>query len=142
MPTTSEPARRSLRLGPPDEPAVAARCRDFCRAALADLGWPEGPSRAERDRAVEDVLLVVSEAVTNACRHAGGPTELVVRCVRAGGVRVEVTDHSSRVPRACPPGAPGSPGGHGLAVITRLTRAWGTLPRAGGKCVWMEIGEP
>ncbi|MER8235088.1 ATP-binding protein [Streptomyces sp. NPDC094049] len=138
---------RAGRLVLGDRGAVAARCRDFCRAVLADWDWPGparpgGPTREERALALEDVLLVVSEAVTNACLHAGGPTDLVVRPAPEGGVRIEVGDRSGRVPRTRPRDAPGRPGGNGLVVIDRLTRAWGAIPREGGKYVWMEIAAP
>ncbi|MFF0274069.1 ATP-binding protein [Streptomyces sp. NPDC004330] len=147
--------------------SVVARCRDFCRVALGDWDWPGTPrdtglTAEERDLAIEDVLLIVSEAVTNACLHAGGPTELVVRLVpadpprgdgdgaapSAGNLRIEVHDRSSRVPAFRPRGAPGQPGGNGLIVIDRLARAWGTVPRAEGgtgelgKAFWMEVAPP
>ncbi|GGZ95698.1 ATPase [Streptomyces subrutilus] len=114
---------------------VVARCRDFTRLALADWGWPGGPE------AVEDVLLLVSEVVTNACLHAGGPRELVLRH-GAGGLRVELSDDSPELPHRRPPGNRALPGGHGLIVVERLARSWGAEPFAGerpGKTVWLEI---
>ncbi|WP_329275715.1 ATP-binding protein [Streptomyces sp. NBC_00691] len=147
--------------------SVVARCRDFCRVALADWDWPGTPegtglTEVERDLAIEDVLLVVSEAVTNACLHAGGPTELVIRLVpvepagddaesdappgartgTAGDLRIEVNDGSGGIPALRPRGAPGQPGGNGLIVIDRLTRAWGAVPQETGKAFWMEVAAP
>ncbi|MFD3994431.1 ATP-binding protein [Streptomyces sp. NPDC058548] len=147
--------------------SVVARCRDFCRVALTDWDWPGPPedtglTEEERDLAVEDVLLVVSEAVTNACLHAGGPTELVIRLApaepggdgaeraaptraptgSAGDLRIEVSDRSSRIPDFRPRGAPGQPGGNGLIVIDRLARAWGAVPGETGKSFWMEVATP
>ncbi|MDX2560797.1 ATP-binding protein [Streptomyces sp. TX20-6-3] len=135
--------------------SVVARCRDFCRVALTDWDWPGRPegsglTQEERDLAVEDVLLVVSEAVTNASLHAGGPTELVIRLApaqpaatgTAGDLRIEVSDRSNRVPDFRPRGAPGQPGGNGLRVIDRLTRAWGAVPVETGKSFWMEVATP
>ncbi|MFJ2932606.1 ATP-binding protein [Streptomyces sp. NPDC087219] len=135
--------------------SVVARCRDFCRVALTDWNWPGPPedtglTQEERDLAIEDVLLVVSEAVTNASLHAGGPTELVIRLApadpaatgTAGDLRIEVSDRSSRVPDFRPRGAPGQPGGNGLRVIDRLTRAWGAVPGETGKSFWMEVATP
>ncbi|WP_063992016.1 MULTISPECIES: ATP-binding protein [unclassified Streptomyces] len=154
----SEPAgtnSRTRRLGLRGAESVVARCRDFCREALTDWDWPAAPPSAvltveERQIAVEDVLLLVSEAVTNACLHAGGPTELVIRLVPAEpgtpdaavGVRIEVSDRSSGVPRLRPRGAPGRPGGNGLIVIDRLAHAWGVAARDGGKSVWMDVVAP
>ncbi|WP_435971612.1 ATP-binding protein [Streptomyces sp. Qhu_M48] len=154
----SEPVRsrgQIRRLGLRSAEAVVARCRDFCHVALVDWGWP-APAGAteltdeEREYAVEDVLLVVSEAVTNACLHAGGPTELVVRLVPTepggtgvvGDLRIEVSDPSGEVPAIRPRGAPGQPGGNGLIVIDRLTRAWGAVTTETGKSVWMDIPAP
>ncbi|MFE5941738.1 ATP-binding protein [Streptomyces sp. NPDC056480] len=147
--------------------SVVARCRDFCRVALSDWDWPGTPedtglTEEERDLAIEDVLLVVSEAVTNACLHAGGPTELVVRLApaeprgdaaesgtparaatgTAGDLRIEVSDRSDRIPDFRPRGAPGQPGGNGLRVIDRLVRAWGAVPGETGKSFWMEVAAP
>ncbi|MEU4080028.1 ATP-binding protein [Streptomyces venezuelae] len=155
----SEPIRvrgQIRRLGLPSGESVVARCRDFCRVALEDWDWPGSPGTtgltpAERELAIEDVLLVVSEAVTNACLHAGGPTELVIRLAPAdprrpadvaGDLRIEVSDRSSRTPAFRPHGAPGTPGGNGLIVIDRLTRAWGAVTTEAGKSVWMEVATP
>ncbi|MFE7131225.1 ATP-binding protein [Streptomyces sp. NPDC057638] len=84
-----------------------------------------------------DVLLVVSELVTNACLHAGGPTGLVLRQL-SDGVRVEVADRSPEPPRVRARDA-GRPGGHGLVVLERLARSWGWAPTADGKAVWAEL---
>ncbi|MFH9728078.1 ATP-binding protein [Streptomyces sp. NPDC017254] len=154
----SEPVRsrgQIRRLGLRSGGSVVARCRDFCRVALTDWDWPgpqesSGLTAEERELAVEDVLLVVSEAVTNACLHAGGPTELVIRLAptgppdtgAAGDLRIEVSDRSSRVPGFRPRGAPGQPGGNGLIVIDRLARAWGAVVTEEGKSVWMELAAP
>lgn len=101
----SEPIRvrgQIRRLGLPSGESVVARCRDFCRVALEDWDWPGSPGTtgltpAERELAIEDVLLVVSEAVTNACLHAGGPTELVIRLAPADPRRPAEVDRKSVV---------------------------------------------
>lgn len=114
---------------------VVSRCRDFTRKALADWAWPGGAESAE------DVLLLVSEVVTNACLHAGGPRELVLRH-NAERLRIEVSDDSPEVPRRRLPGDRSLPGGHGLIVVERLVRNWGAQPFADGqpgKTVWLEI---
>lgn len=113
---------------------VVTRCRDFTRHALADWRWPAG------HEAEEDVLLLVSEVVTNACLHAGGPRELVLRH-GPGGLRVEVTDDSQEPPSPRPPER-GRPGGHGLVLLQRLARAWGYAPMPPGKTVWLEVPAP
>ncbi|MFJ4872128.1 ATP-binding protein [Streptomyces sp. NPDC088757] len=119
---------------------VVSRCRDFTAEALADWGWLPARSEAGEER-VEDVLLLVSEVVTNACLHAGGPEEFVLRNGREG-LRVEVADASSEPPRVRAPRSPALPGGHGLMVLDRLAGAWGYEARgsgAPGKVVWLEV---
>ncbi|WP_324290508.1 ATP-binding protein [Streptomyces sp. H27-H5] len=117
---------------------VVTRCRDFTRQALADWQWT-------RDQdAVDDVLLLVSEVVTNACLHAGGPRELVLRHA-PGRLRVEVSDDNPEPPRRRVSGDRGRPGGHGLVVLERLARSWGAQPSGGagvGKTVWLEVPGP
>ncbi|WP_329619561.1 ATP-binding protein [Streptomyces sp. NBC_01255] len=122
---------------------VVSRCRDFTVEALADWGWIPAESEEAGER-VEDVLLLVSEVVTNACLHAGGPEELVLR--HGGGrLRVEVADASAEHPRALVGRSPALPGGHGLMVLERLAGAWGSEengPGGVGKVVWVEVGHP
>src|SRR5437870_5042531 len=67
---------------------AVARARDFAREALHDWGWLPAAT-ADQRAAAEDVLLVVSELVTNACLHAEGPEELRLRCA-AKVLRLEV----------------------------------------------------
>jgi anti-sigma regulatory factor (Ser/Thr protein kinase) len=125
------------RLVPGRGPGAVGRCRDFVRASLTDHGWLEDAD-AVRGAVVEDVLLMTSELVTNACLYAGGPIELVVAHARRGRVRVEVVDASPRAPGMRPPATPARPGGHGLRVVQRLACRWGSEARSGGKVVWFE----
>ncbi|MCX4825489.1 ATP-binding protein [Streptomyces sp. NBC_01142] len=119
---------------------VVSRCRNFSREALADWHWTPAVDE-EHQAVVDDVLLLVSEVVTNACQHAGGPTELVLNCTDER-LRIEVTDGSPEHPRPRPPGELALPGGHGLIVFDRLSRSWGTTPRGDGKTVWLEVPSP
>lgn len=118
---------------------VVTRCRDFTARALADWGWTTAARQEDRERA-DDVLLLVSEVVTNACLHAGGPRELVLRH-EDGRLRVEVTDDSPVAP-VRRPRAPSLPGGHGLMVLDRLAGEWGSMPLGTGKAVWLEVVLP
>ncbi|GAA2152663.1 hypothetical protein GCM10009760_49570 [Kitasatospora kazusensis] len=92
------------------------RCRDFSRQALLDWHWL--PARdEERQALVEDLLLMVSELVTNACLHApGGPAELRLSW---DGTRLwaGASDDSPVPPRLSPHPDPARPGGHGLGDI-------------------------
>jgi anti-sigma regulatory factor (Ser/Thr protein kinase) len=86
----------------------------------------------------EDVLLVVSELVTNAVRHTREESTLYLTLGR-GVIWIEVEDHSQILPQ---PRTGGSTGGWGLGLVQRLTSAWGALPQPGGKTVWCEMRLP
>jgi anti-sigma regulatory factor (Ser/Thr protein kinase) len=94
-----------------------------------------------RERA-DDVLLCVSELVTNALLHGVPPGRgfLLRLLPHADGVRVEVHDSGDGVPTV--PLAPGGPeeneGGRGLLLVTELADKWGVGERAPGETVWFE----
>ncbi|WP_307806626.1 ATP-binding protein, partial [Streptomyces sp. FH025] len=117
------------------------RSREFSEEALRSWQWI--PTADDEQHALaEDVLLMVSELITNACLHApGGPRELRLNWDGAR-LRVEVTDASPVPPRLRPYADPGRPGGHGLRVVDRLARDWGCLPEGTGKLVWLEVPSP
>ncbi|MFI1393558.1 ATP-binding protein [Streptomyces sp. NPDC020681] len=117
---------------------VVSRCRDFTAEALADWGWT--PAAGENGARVEDVLLLVSELVTNACLHAGGPDELVLHH-DVDRLRIEVADSSPEHPRRRPREV-SLPGGHGLIVLERLSQSWGWTAKDEGKVVWVEVAVP
>jgi anti-sigma regulatory factor (Ser/Thr protein kinase) len=126
----------------PDETGIVPRARDFTRQALRDWGWL--PARSEdRTAAAEDVLLVVSELVTNACLHAGGPEEVRLR-LSAKAVRLEVADGGPGEPAPRTPHQAGRPGGHGMFIVQRLCLDWGVIRHADrvGKTVWAELAAP
>src|SRR5881392_1942893 len=75
---------------------IVPLARDFTRDALYAWGWLPAAS-ADRRAAAEDVLLVVSELVTNACLHAEGPDELVVSPYNKV-LRLEVSDRGAGQP--------------------------------------------
>ncbi|MEU1283369.1 ATP-binding protein [Kitasatospora sp. NPDC005856] len=117
------------------------RSRDFSRRALVSWHWLPAVDE-DRLTAAEDVLLMVSELVTNACLHApGGPREVRLHWDGAR-LRVEVADASPVPPRLRPSAEAGRPGGHGLRVVDRLAAAWGSRPEDGGKLVWLEVPRP
>ncbi|MFJ3901629.1 ATP-binding protein [Streptomyces sp. NPDC090025] len=119
---------------------AVTRCRDFTAAALTDWGWLPAATTEDQERA-DDVLLMVSELVTNACLHTDGPERLVLRHTPATGLfRAEVHDPSPTHPRAKTSRSPALPGGHGLMVLGRLAGAWGSEAKpdgAPGKVVWL-----
>ena len=85
-----------------------------------------------------DVLLVVSELVSNAVLHGEGEVKLVVSCEPAH-VRVEVTDDGGGLVEPAAEG--GARGGFGLQIVAVLADDWG-VEAAGpdGKTVWALLG--
>lgn len=125
-----------------------------------DVAWrlPCGPRSVSRARALlaeqarawkvpdepaATAVLLLSELMTNAVRHARVPVgrEIVTRCVLGGDLfRVEVIDANAAPP--CPRAAgPDDESGRGLALVEALSDAWGANPRPYGigKTVWFEL---
>jgi anti-sigma regulatory factor (Ser/Thr protein kinase) len=111
----------------PRERGSLARARRLTREALTDWRLPE----ADYGHA----LLLVSELVTNAHRHAGGDAELELTPA-ADGILLAVED-SSTVPPVLH--EPGPAGGFGLHLVARLSDAWGVDTAPGGKRVWARL---
>ncbi|WP_299542131.1 ATP-binding protein [uncultured Streptomyces sp.] len=142
---SADPAERQWRrLSLREATGVVPAARDFARQALHDWGWLPAES-ADRRAAAEDVLLVVSELVTNACLHAEGPEELRLgRTPHSKVLRVEVADRGAGEPSPRTPHRAGRPGGHGMFIVQRLCLDWGVerTPGETGKTVWAELAAP
>ncbi|MEV6717376.1 ATP-binding protein [Lentzea sp. NPDC051208] len=114
----------------PDGDLSVAEDRRRLRDALADVD----------EARVGDALLIMTELVENAYRHADGPRRLCVRLVRERSViRIEVEDGSpARLPvlgrhshTECD--------GAGLVIVNRLSTHWGCRRRTVAKTVWAEV---
>ncbi|MEU0848940.1 ATP-binding protein [Streptomyces flaveolus] len=134
--------RQVRRLSFDDQSGVVPLARDFTREALYAWGWLPSAT-ADQRAAAEDVLLVVSELVTNACLHAEGPDELSITCDKKV-IRLEVSDRGAGQPAPRTPHRAGRPGGHGMFIVQRLCLDWGVVrtPGVAGKRVWAELGAP
>lgn len=81
----------------------------------------------------DDMLLIVSELVTNAIRHgrplATDGTVHVDWTVTDRGVGIEVTDGGDGLPRAATQSDQGE-GGRGLAIVDALATRWGVAHAA------------
>ncbi|MBT2482746.1 ATP-binding protein [Streptomyces sp. ISL-94] len=114
-----------------------ARCVPLARTELRKALQNWGLSELEGD-----ALLVVSELVTNAVRHAVAPMdrEIETRYVRLpGGLRIEVHDVCAGRPEARVPDI-GADGGRGLFLVSALADRWAVGERLGpGKRVWAEL---
>ncbi|MEU6313336.1 ATP-binding protein [Streptomyces sp. NPDC047014] len=103
----------------------SAQARESARRVLAEA--EASPELVER------VLMVVSELVANAHRHAGGVTGFQVS-VRDGRITVMVSDRSPLPPRLRPR-SPQSPGGFGWRMVKTLAPETFVRFHRGGKTV-------
>ncbi|MFD9305639.1 ATP-binding protein [Streptomyces sp. NPDC060048] len=101
-------------------------------AAVAFLSHHAPPARRTFH---DDVLLVVSELVTNAVRHAPGPLTLELGLI-AGGIEITVGDTSSRPPRSR---TPDRTGGRGWTIVQTLAHRVRVVPGHDGKTVHAEL---
>ncbi|MEU7236722.1 SpoIIE family protein phosphatase [Streptomyces chrestomyceticus] len=85
----------------------------------------------------DTALLLSSELMTNAVRHARGPLTLRV-WYSARELGVEVVDGSTPRPRARLADT-AEENGRGLMLVEALADAWGTRPGAVGKTVWFTL---
>ena len=110
---------------------------DLKSAREARLFVDELLARWDAGEAIDTVVLLVSELVTNAVLHAGSDVELSVRLL-PDAVRVEVVDTSPVIPS--PKDADDTDtSGRGLAIMDAMASAWGIAPLPDGKCVWFEV---
>ncbi|MFJ3244050.1 ATP-binding protein [Streptomyces sp. NPDC094154] len=91
----------------------------------------------------ETAVLLLSELMTNAYRHAKAPgREIRARCVLSeeGRLRVSVTDANDTLPTPRE-ASPEDESGRGLALVEALADDWGAEHRPGGigKTVWFEL---
>jgi len=89
---------------------------------------------------LDDVVVLTSELVTNAVRHAGAgadDTIVVHLAISADCLRVEVCDQGPgfKPPAVLRPRSEG--GGNGLILVERLSSSWG-VAGDDGTCVWFE----
>lgn len=99
----------------------------FSRSHLA-------PLKAELEPRFDDVILVVSELVSNSVRH-GGSNDINVRVTaRAGRIRVEVTDDGPGFEADDPRGD-----GLGLNIVEKVSDSWGMQNGRQKFTVWAEF---
>ncbi|MGE7438856.1 MULTISPECIES: ATP-binding protein [Kitasatospora] len=101
---------------------------------FAELAAKAGPRF--RDETRGDVLLVIAELVSNACRHAPGPCRLLVAPAGDGTIEVAVEDTSRELLATASP-----PAGYGLVVVTGLCRGVHVLRTPQGKIVQATVLE-
>ncbi|MFJ2090429.1 ATP-binding protein [Streptomyces sp. NPDC087901] len=128
----------------PHGPAGVGQARHRMREQLRSHGVS--------DSVVDDAVLILSELLSNACRHGrplglhtdvgDGDVRAAWRVDRAGGLTVEVTDGGG--PTRPVPATPSvtARGGRGLNIISALAEEWGVRDDSSGEVtVWVLVNE-
>jgi anti-sigma regulatory factor (Ser/Thr protein kinase) len=123
---------RSIELALSEGREPARRARAFCHGVLSTWQVPEHKR--------EDIVLVVSELVTNAILHGGAAEQLRLRRT-ARRVVIEVFDRGRRMPHPRVADLKAE-SGRGLHLVARLADRWGARLVRGGKAVWCEFDTP
>ncbi|MDX6208267.1 MAG: hypothetical protein QOE24_658 [Frankiales bacterium] len=126
----------ALELELPAEAASALRARQFVHEVLGAWGIAGVGDR------LDTAVLLVSELVTNAVRHAGTVLRLRVLRPVPGRVRIEVIDHAPHGSLDSRLSGEAAEGGRGLYLVETLADAWGSAAlsgAAGGKTIWFEL---
>jgi anti-sigma regulatory factor (Ser/Thr protein kinase) len=113
-------------------PAAIGRARQDVEDALA--------SNDVDARTSEDAMLLVSELVTNAVRHARTGRFEVRLQVRPERLRIEVQDDGLGFEPRVAPSRDGT-GGYGLLLVDRVADRWGVARDARG-VIWLELDRP
>lgn len=125
---TSDPTSRAGEVSLPAAAKSPAQARAFVARHLDDWGLADDG----------DVLLAVSELVTNALLHARTAMTVRVAAENDDVVRVDVTDGSAVAPRGRRFTVE-SGTGRGLRLLDSIAEEWGVTTVNGGKTVWARI---
>jgi anti-sigma regulatory factor (Ser/Thr protein kinase) len=121
----------------PYAPASVAVARNRLAADLKAAGIFDG--------AVGDAVLVVSELLSNAIRHARplpGANLQVAWALDDGAVEVAVSDGGGITRPMQAQATVSSLGGRGLDIVEYLARAWGIRTDDAGLTVWAVLAAP
>ncbi|MFE9559047.1 ATP-binding protein [Streptomyces sp. NPDC006703] len=123
------------------------------RLALADEDrrWPEQFRHQSRgllrrwklEGLADRVDTVLTELVSNAVVHGGGPAIGFRLTLAEAGLLIEVADRSTELAHIVN-ADPDDENGRGLLLVEAFADAWGTRPRsdAGGKWTWAAFNAP
>lgn len=125
------PPRRYRRMSLPNSLVAALVAREEVRNACEEWQVPA---------LLDDALVVVTELVENAVRHAGSEPLLLRIELHPSGLSLAVRDGAA-APPVLTTSRPGVPGHRGMEMIEKLCAAWGATPSLdGGKIVWAALG--
>ncbi|MFF2522312.1 ATP-binding protein [Streptomyces liangshanensis] len=139
----AQQAPTSSSMAVPHGPAGVGAARRRMREQLRHNGLS--------DTVVDDAILILSELLSNACRHGrplgrsdigDGDVRAAWRVDKAGRLTVEVTDGGG--PTRPVPSTPSvtARGGRGLNIISALAQDWGVRDSASGEVtVWVLVTE-
>ncbi|WP_331730403.1 ATP-binding protein (plasmid) [Kitasatospora sp. NBC_00070] len=119
---------------PNRRPTTAWYARHAVERQLGRWGLTAASERAA-------VLLIVSELVTNACRHSDGLCGLRTSW-HDHVVTIEVDDSGQQDPAIVPPTRRGAAGGYGMDLVDSLSESWGVRHRLDGKTVFARVPFP
>ncbi|MBA3618343.1 MAG: ATP-binding protein [Actinomycetota bacterium] len=121
---------------------VPHRPLGVAQARFAFLTAVRGQLSDDRTR---DAVLVLSELVSNALRHARPlPDDSIKAAWRLQGdtVEIAVTDGGSPTQPRADAFSPSQLGGRGLAIVNKLAVEWGVQEVESGTTVWASLGVP
>ncbi len=110
----------------------------MARHAFADNLAAEGVAEDDRD----DAMLVLSELVSNAVRHAAPLPSGEVRVrwsIRADVLHLEITDGGATTRPNAVVAAVTALGGRGLDIVRAVCRQWGVTEEPDAVTVWADV---
>lgn len=129
-------------------PTTLAELRSFRQQLRALVGDGDDDTRpggeAAADDAVDRLLLVFEELVSNALRHGAGPVHVAVTA-GASGWLVEVSDAAGNSPPAPAVDRDPALGGLGLYLVAQISAAHGWRAEEDGRKVvwaWVDVPDP
>ena len=129
-PRAAQRARLNLQVTLPTDDGAVRLARRVTRDVLA---------RWRLDHVQDTAVLLVSELVTNAVRHARDTYAIALDLeIGATWLRIEVQDADPRWPKPRIPDRLDE-SGFGLVLVDALAGNWGVRQTATGKAVWAEL---
>jgi len=121
------------------EPDAARQARHWTRAALQ----PRLPATDDAAELIEDIVLCISELVSNA--YQAGCAHMRLHCALSKHtIRLSLSDDAPGQPQFGPLADPSQPSGRGLHIVSTLAQRCTitTNSHGPGKQIWLEFHQP